>query len=317
MASKIATLFLLSIAFKCSASPNSAVMVHYILSANRFGSPVRYDHYFSCTACGQSLQWRVNDLDAGSHFIADTVGQARYRTDNNEIRYLSILMAKTQINSDQCLNAILLVSGTTTEILKVLCRGDTEQDIAINSNISMIVDSKEENDVFIDYVFNKHTVIILKNSIYITYVFICKASGSSQSWLINGRSSGGIVTQNSIGKEVVQRHANDEDLVYSEVVLLANKPSEQTLTALLVLSEMFNISGLQITCRSDTTELSIDIFLPHQMTITSISSENTTTATTNLSVVSYNSGLQTYLSTVLPSKLLLRKLGIAFAVIAI
>ena len=69
---------------------------------NQRGTSNVYDHYFSCRACGQSLQWRVNDEDVGSHSVANAVGQVRYRIDSNgkEIKYLSRLLSRSNANSE-------------------------------------------------------------------------------------------------------------------------------------------------------------------------------------------------------------------------
>ena len=46
-------------------------------------------------------------------------------------------------------------------------------------------------------------------------MFLFKVNVTSQSWLINGRFSGGYVTQNSLGTEVVQHQSNGVKTLYT------------------------------------------------------------------------------------------------------
>ena len=255
--------------------------VQYLGHVHRIRNERRHDYYYHCNACGQSLQWRVNGEDAGSHSETDTVGQLRYRMDEDgeNIVFLTMLLSRRNIRSGFCLAALLVVSYSSKQNYTVICRGDSQSDEPNPQASPLMNDDRTKDDVAIKYVLYNENIITQCSSTYSTYVFMCDVTGSSQTWMVNRESSGGFVLQNTLGTEAVRRQTNDEDVAYTEAVLVSKQTLGRSLTAILVLSsEKSSTAQFNITCRSDTTELLFEVGGGQIMSTSTIPTTSTTTS---------------------------------------
>ena len=220
---------------------SNLIDLQYLGSFPRIGNSTRIDYYYRCRTHGNSLQWRVNSEDAGSHSDTDTVGKVRYRSESNgeDIRYLSMLLSRKSSNDSFCLEAMLMISHPSIVDLITVCRGDKQQQAVQNSPPYMSSTIKTKDSVRMDVMLHDIDEIDCSRHRYNTYILVCDVSGTSQTWLVDKKSSGGFVTQNSLGTEVVQHRNNDEALAYTEAILIANRQSKLILTALLVLSNKY------------------------------------------------------------------------------
>ena len=279
MLTATATLVLLSV---INTLAQNTVSVQYLGYVNRIRNERRHDYYYHCNACGQSLQWRVNGEDAGSHSEMDTVGQLRYRMDGDgeNIVSLTMLLSRRNIRSEFCLVALLVVSYTSQQNPNpnVICQGDSQSNVPNPQASPMMNDSRTDDDVAIEYVLYNENIITQCNSTYSTYVFMCDVTGSSQTWMVNRESSGGFVLQNTLGTEAVRRQTNDEEVAYTEAVFVSKQTVRRSLTAILVLSEKSSTARFNITCRSDNTELHFEVGRGQIMSTSTTPTTSTTTS---------------------------------------
>ena len=240
----------------------AAVNVRFLGSVARFRNSSRLDYYYICRTCGQTIQWEVNMADGPSHFETDKIGQVRFRADStgDDINYLSILLLRTNTNNEMCLTALLVVSRLSSEPVSIVCRGDTSQKMAGNNPTSTFLSDKAiEGDVRIDYLFYDDDIISEHTSTYRTFIFICNVNGTSQFWMAGTDSIGGFVLNNDVGLDAIQRNRNDADIAYTVAVLIARQLIQRTLTSILVLLEENYTRNFSVSCRSDTTELSLPV----------------------------------------------------------
>ena len=270
------------------------VVVQFLKSVPHFGSSTRNDYYFSCSVNGDSLQWRVNNADAGSHIVQDVIGVTRYRSDNSSeyLEFLTMLLSKNTSNNGNELTAVLVISSSSMMTLIIVCRGEAEQHSVENSVTSTAYSKEIKANVDFEYVFYSDDIITERISKYITFFFVCRVGGQSLTWLLQGRSIAGFVTGNGLGTDVIERH-NNNAVVFAEAVLVGKESSENKLTSLLILSEMLSTEEFTITCRSDTTEL--DFVVTNPITISPNIEETTMGSTsTNVNTVSEDSASSAY-----------------------
>ena len=260
MLHQIATICALLARVQCNTE------IRFLAKVARFESSSHFDYFYQCDASGNSLQWYVNEGNAGKYSIRSKAGDIR--TMPNIPGIISILLSLRNKNNQLCLTSMLMVSRLQEP--RVACSGNSQTAIVENTLRSKACFRYSNKTV--------KMALVLADDLgldnYKIYLVLCHTYGTSLSWLINGTAfSGFFINRSPIGKKKTEEYQNDTMLLYRGAILIQRRHRVMSyrdlgnrLTSLLLVIDNDSAKRINYTCTSDTQNISI--LLPKECRMT-------------------------------------------------
>ena len=198
---------------------------------------------------------------AATHTVTDNIGSVAYETQHNDssvLRFTSILVGKQQQDDYTCMDALLIVTRTELRPIQVICRG-TSQQIIIDYQLPDNIDKNIENgDVKLDFVISHQEGVIARNSNFVTHVFLCTTSETSQLWERDNKLAGAFNSVDNAGSSYFEVHSLESSVISRAAVLLVKHPHVE-LSSVLVISELNSTENLTVSCLSDSSFATINV----------------------------------------------------------
>ena len=213
-----------------------------------------YNYYYSCNSCGRGIQWEVDGESAATHTVTDDIGSVAYETEHNDssaLRFTSVLLGKRSKLDDVCMDAILIVARANLHPIVVICRGTSKQ-VVINYQLPDLSSERSMKDTVVKLSFIAgQQGVISSNSSFVTQVFTCTTSETSQLWERDNKLAGAFNAVDNAGSSYYEVHSLDSSVVSREAILLVDRPNVEV-TSVLILSD-FDSVNFTLSCLSDNS----------------------------------------------------------------